>query len=488
MRNILACILLFSGLLCSAQQVDINANMITGINAAIELRFKNLETILSQERKVNQDNRVTDYLEAAALCTRIFLVEDETYYESKSDRLDFLLERLEDLPESEPYKRVFLAEISLARAGIYAKFKANIKAAWLFYRAYNLLEDNYKEYPQFAPTLISLGVLQTAVGSLPDDYKSVASLFGFDGNIELGLKMIRQAYYYSIADPKLKFHQSYFGFVYAYVNFELATEEQVSLYTLDMNVKGSSLFSYLEARQLLSNGQTVLALQLMENRLKGDGYLEVPFFDYYTGKLALMISPEKAERYFLNFLQSTRDNENRKSTYRYLAWYHLLKSEGEKAEMYRQKILLEPAVTLSGPDKQAIAEAERGFNVFLIRARLDFDAGRYTKIIKDLDPKIVTKIGSEDWVYQEFYYRRARAFQELGFNDKALEGFLKSSTWTEHETYSLGNGLLQIALLFEEKSNFKESRRYFIKALTLKSYAFHEGVHQKARAGLERIP
>jgi hypothetical protein len=76
----------------------------------------------------------------------------------------------------------------------------------------------------------------------------------------------------------------------------------------------------------------------------------------------------------------------------------------------------------------------------------------------------------------------------LGFNDKALEGFLKSSTWTEHETYSLGNGLLQIALLFEEKSNFKESRRYFIKALTLKSYAFHEGVHQKARAGLERIP
>jgi hypothetical protein len=488
MRNILALILFFSSLLCSAQTVDINTNAKKGIDAVIELRSQDLQKILAQERKVNPDNRVSDYLEAAALSIRIFLVEDEAYHQSKSERLDFLVNRLEALPDSEPYKRVFLAEVSLARAGIYAKFKSNIKAAWLFYRAYNLLEDNYKEYPQFAPTLIPLGVLQTAVGSLPEDYKSMASIFGFDGNIELGLKLIRQAYYYSIADPKLKFHQGYFGFVYAYVNFELATEEQVSLSTLDMNVKGSSFFSYLEAQQLLANGQTAMALQLMEDRPMGDAYLEVPFFDYYTGKVALMIKPEKAESYLLSFLQSSRDNENRKSTYRYLAWYHLLKSEGDKAEMYRQKILFEPTDILSGPDKQAIAEAKRGFNIFLIRARLDFDAGRYTKIIKDLDPKKVSKIGDEDWVYQEFYYRRSRAFQELGFKDKALAGFLKSSTWEEHETYSLGNSLLQIALLYEEKSNFKESRRYFLKALSLKSYAFHEGVHQKARAGLERMP
>lgn len=299
--------------------------------------------------------------------------------------------------------------------------------------------------------------------------------------------MIRQAYYYSIADPKLKFHQSYFGFVYAYVNFELATEEQVSLSTLDINVKGSSFFSYLEAQQLLASGQTTMALQLMENRPQGDKYLKVPFFDYYTGKIALMIRPEKAELYLLNFLENSRDKENRKSTYRYLAWFHLLNSEGDKAEAYRQKILLEPA-TLTGSDKQALEEAKRGFNIFLIKARLDFDAGRYTKIIRDLDPKNLSTIGDEEWVYQEFYYRRARAFQELGFKDKALESFMKATQWSETESYSLGNSLLQVGLLYEERDDLKESRRYFIKALGLKSYAFHEGVHQKARAGLERLP
>ena len=487
MHKILSTILALCAFTASAQKVEFSSNMQDGINAIAELRYTDLNSILVQERKLNPENRVSDYLEAAALCIQVFFVEDEKFYNSKSERLDFLIERLEGLPESDPYRAVFLAEVSLARAGVYGKFKSNIKAAWLFYRAYNLLQDNYKKFPQFAPTLIPLGVLQTAVGSLPEDYKSIASLFGFDGNIELGLKMIRQAYYYSIADPKLKFHQSYFGFVYAYVNFELATEEQVSLYTLDMNVKGSSFFSYLEAQQLLANGQTTMALQLMENRPQGPGYLKVPFFDYYTGKIALMIRPEKAEKYLLNFLQTTRDNENRKSTYRYLAWYHLLKGESAAAKDYRQKILLEPS-TLTGSDKQALEEAKRGFNIFLIKARLDFDAGRYTKIIKDLDPKKVSSIGDEDWVYQEFYYRRARAFQELGFKDKALENFLKASSWPEPETYSLGNSLLQIAMLYEENGNPKESRRYFLKALSLKSYAFHEGVHQKARAGLERLP
>jgi len=487
MKKIFILLIALVSLSSVAQRVEFNTNAQNGINAIAELRHKDLQVILAQERKTNPDNRVSDYLEAAALCIRIFFVEDEAFYKTKSARLDFLIARLEELPDTDPYKRVFVAEISLARAGIYGKFKSNVKAAWLFYRVYNLLQDNYKKFPQFAPTLIPLGVLQTAVGSLPEEYKSIASLFGFDGNIELGLKMIRQAYYYSIADPKLKFHQSYFGFVYAYVNFELATEEQVSLSTLDINVKGSSFFSYLEAQQLLASGQTTMALQLMENRPQGDKYLKVPFFDYYTGKIALMIRPEKAELYLLNFLENSRDKENRKSTYRYLAWFHLLNSEGDKAEAYRQKILLEPA-TLTGSDKQALEEAKRGFNIFLIKARLDFDAGRYTKIIRDLDPKNLSTIGDEEWVYQEFYYRRARAFQELGFKDKALESFMKATQWSETESYSLGNSLLQVGLLYEERDDLKESRRYFIKALGLKSYAFHEGVHQKARAGLERLP
>jgi len=471
----------------SAQSLVFSPDMLKGIPSVAELRYADLQGLLNKERLVRPENRVPDYLEAAAICVRVFFVEDENYYQEQAERLDILFERIEDLPDSNPYKRVFLAELSLARAGVYGKFKHNVKAGWLFYRAYNLLKDNLVDFPDFIPTLIPFGVLQTAVGSLPEDYKSIASLFGFQGNIEEGLKMIRKAYYYSLADPKLKFHQEYFGFVYAYVNYELQTEEQVSLRTLDMKVGQSSFFSYLEAQQLLRKGQTQEALQIMLDRPKGKSYLEVPYFDYYTGKIALMLGHPQAPYFLQRFLDKTKDREHLKSTYRYLAWHYLIMGDAKKAEQYRQKILAQ-AESLTGSDKQAHQEAERGFNVYLIEARLDFDAGRYTQLVQTLSPEREQEFCRNDLDRQEFYYRRARALQKLGFADQALEAFLKVQEYPASATYAWGNSILQIAQLYEEKGRFKQSRAYFKKALKYQNYAFHEGVHQKARAGLERIP
>ncbi len=487
MRKLLLSLLLLVSTLAQAQKAEFNKAMEDGILAIAEVRYNDLDNILSRERKTNPDNRVPDYLEAAAICIRAFFVEDEDWFNSQEGKLDLLFEKVEQLPDSEPYKRVFLAEMSLGRSGAFGKFKHNIKAAWGFYRAYNLLSDNLEEFPEFIPTLIPYGVLQTAVGSLPSDYKSVASLFGFKGNIEEGLSMIRNGYYYSLADPKLKFHQNYFGFVYAYVNYELETEEQVSLYTLGMNVDASAFFIYLEAQQRLSAGDAEAALNLMQKCPQGNAYLEIPFFNYYTGKVALMVNPEEAKKQFQLFLERSRDNEHRKSTYRYLAWYHLLKGEKAQAETYRQKILTE-AETLTGSDKQALDEAKRGFNTYLIKARLKFDAGRYSKVVEYLKPEQLNQYCKKEWEKQEFHYRRARALQELGLRDQAIPEFLKALKYPQPVTFSLANSTLQVAILFEEKGNWTRSKQYYKAALALENYPFHEGVQQKAKAGLERLP
>jgi hypothetical protein len=487
MRTLILVLLLIGPWHINAQQVTFNSDMDEGVRAIAELRFRDLDQILKTERLRSPENRVPDYLEAAALCIRMFFAENEAYFNNKLSRLDFLFDRLEDLPDSEPYKRVFLAELALARSGVYGKFKHNIKAGWGFYQAYNLLEKNLEEHPNFIPTLIPFGVLQTAVGTLPDDYKSVASLFGFEGDIEAGLKMIRKAYYYSLADPKLSFHRDYFGYVYAYANFELKTSEQVSLFTLDMKVKQSTFFSYLEAQMRLQQGDAERALDLMRNRPKGSTYLEVPFFEYYTGKLALMVKPDLAVEHLNTFLETSRDNEHRKSAYRYLAWYHLLKGSEEKAEAFRQRILTEPE-TLTGSDKQALAEAKRGFNLALIKARLDFDAGRYAKVVENLNDKSFKKHCKEDWERQEFHYRKARALQELGLVDQAILSFMQALNYQEVMSFSLANSTLQLAILFEGKGNIQKSRQYYQAALKLKDYPFHEGVQQKAKAGLGRLP
>ncbi len=487
MRKLWTFLFLFSFFLGSAQKVEFNQAMEDGIDAIARLRYDNLERILKMERRTNPENRVADYLEACAICIRGFFAEDEEWFQKEEDHLESLFDRLKDLPDDEPYKRVFLAEMSLGRAGIHGKFKRNIKAAWGFYRAYNLLDDNLKEFPDFIPTLIPYGVLQTAVGSLPSDYKSVASLFGFKGNIEEGLKMIRKAYYYSLADPKLKFHQDYFGFVYSYVNYELKTEEQASLNTLGLDVKSSSFFIYLEAQQKLRAGDARGALELLQERPQGQNHLTIPFFDYYTGKVALMVKPEVAKQSLLKFLKESRDAEHRKSAYRYMAWYHLLKGQKSDAEQYRKKILNEKE-TLTASDKQALAEAKRGFNLFLIKARLDFDAGRYSKLVKVLKPEEIDQYCKLAWEKQEFYYRRGRALQELGLIDQAVLMYRKAVAIKEPVTFSLANSTLQLANIFEQKGNWTRSRKHFEAALALEKYPFHEGIQQKAKAGLERLP
>lgn len=480
-------ILVLVGQITFAQKVQFNAEMESGITAIAQLRYQDLERIIAKERMQNPENRVPDYLEAAGLCLRIFFVENEAWFNDREAHLNHLFDRIEDLPDTEPYKRVFLAEMSLARSGVYGKFKHNIKAGWGFYRAYNLLQENLNEFPNFLPTLIPFGVLETAVGTLPEDYKSVASLFGFEGNIEEGLSMIRKAYYYSIADPNLHFHRDYFGYVYSYANFELKTKEQASLFTLGMDVKGSSFFIYLESQQRLQQGDAETALNLLQNRPTGPQYLEVPYFEYYTGKIALMVRPEEAVSHLKKFLETTRDNEHRKSAYRYLAWYHLIKGNKAEAERYRQLILSEPE-TLTGSDKQALAEARRGFNVGLIKARLDFDAGRYSKVVEDLDPKKLSDMCSKDWERQEFYYRRGRALQEMGLIDQAIAMFNEALKYPEVVSFSLANSTLQLGILFEEKGNVSRSRFYYQSVMKLKGYPFHEGVQQKAKAGLERLP
>lgn len=481
---------LFLSLICfglTAQKVSFSPLMSEGLKALAEVRYGDLESILAKERLENPENRVADYLEVASICIRGFFVEDEAWFLAQENRLEELIAKVEQLPKKEPYKRVFLAEMALGIAGVHGKFKHNIKAAWGFYRAYNLLSDNLEAFPNFIPTLIPYGVLQTAVGSLPSDYKSMAALFGFKGDIEKGLGMIRKAYYYSLADPKLKSHQDYFGFVYAYVNFELKTEEQVSLNTLGMDVAASCFYLYLEAQQELRAGDAEEALYLLEARPKGRDYLQIPFFDYYTAKVALLVKPDKAQKLLLKFIAESKDAENRKSAYRYLAWYHLLKGQNTKAEEYRNLILINQDETLTGSDKQALDEAQRGFNVFLIQARLDFDAGRYAKVVEEMKPVNINKHCSKDWEKQEFYYRRARALQELGLDDQAIPTFLKALEYKSISTFSLANSTLQVAILFEERGNWSQARKYFEDALALENYPFHEGIQQKAKAGLQRL-
>jgi hypothetical protein len=487
MRTLYTALFLFCGLALGAQKVDFSPSMQIGLADIAHLRYADLKEKITREKIMNKGNRVPDYLEAAALCIELFVNENEATYLKKEPILDGLKSRLEELPDSEPFKRVFLGEIYLAQASLQGKFQNNIQAAWLFYKAYSLLKENYELYPNFEPTYVPWGVLNAAIGSLPANYRNIAGFLGFEGNITLGLNLVRKGYYACLASKQYQFYQPYFGFVYCYINYQLGSADNVDLYKLGLSVEESAFFIYLQSKILLKKGETQKAYALLKRRPQGNAYLNFNYLNYATGKVALTLEDPKAVFYLKQFLKDAHNHNYFKSTYRFLAWHYLLSQKPDSLALYRSKILTAGA-TFVGADKQAVAEAQRGFNATLIKARLRFDGGYYPEVIKMLNDNAQQRCCSKPWELTEFFYRKGRAFQELGLQDKAIASYQQAlNIKNTPPTSALGNSALQLALILEDRRQFEQSKKYYQKTLQINDFPFYEGIHQKAKTGLTRL-
>ncbi|MGB0177296.1 MAG: hypothetical protein ACPF9D_09020, partial [Owenweeksia sp.] len=244
---------------------------------------------------------------------------------------------------------------------------------------------------------------------------------------------------------------------------------------------------YMQARVEVSRGEARKALNLLKSRPRGDGYQSFGYLDYYTGRIALAFSPDTAYMYLKKYLQENNTGNYRKSTYRYLSWYAMLKNDKDLILKYREKVIKEGTLN-TGADKQAYREAQEPFNEILIKGRIYFDGGLYEKAAAYMISRenLLVKFGAADKV--EYYYRLGRIFQEDGEGDKAILYFKQAlAIPLEESTFAQGNTALQLATVLEKKGNKVEARKYYQQTLTYKGFPFYEGLHQKAKAGLDRI-
>lgn len=469
------------------QKVEFTSRMKAAVNDIAQLRYPEFRQKLKAERSLNPQNRVADYLEAGAICIDLFLNEDEQGFKEKEPRLDYLIARIEELPAAEKYRDVMLGEIYLGKASLQGKFKNTISAGWLFYKAYNHLQNSARKNPDFIPNHLSWGVLNAAIGSLPDDYRNIASMLGFSGNINTGMKLVRTAYDKSVSDSKYAFYRPYYGYVYVFLNHQLQGTEKIDLQQLGIDVKSSSLFIYLQSEVLLSRGESRAAFQLLQHRPEGPEYLRVPYLDYITGKVGLSLNAENTPAFFIRYLNRSQTQDYFKSTYRYLSWYYLINNDLERSNEMRARIFSTGKTTM-GADEQALNEATRGFNRKLIQRRLDFDAGFYKKVIDEPEQEGLKNCCTANWEKLEYFYRRGRAYQELAMNDAAIDAYLKALSFKDAEmTYALGNSYLQLGVLYEKRSDAQKARYFYTRALEIKGYPFYEGIHQKAKTAISRL-
>lgn len=469
------------------QYVAFQPRMQEAMQALTEMRYQDLERSLAREREERPQNRAADYLEAASICVELFVRQGPERYEARKARLESLLERIEQLPDDEPYKKLFLAEIQLGRAILLGKYGSQWKAAWFFSKTYHLLKSNQERFPEFAPHDVPWGVLQAALGSLPANYQTLAGLLGFKGDLEQGMQLIRRGYQDCQAQEKWQFYQPYHAFVYVFACQQLDRPQAPSFPELGIPVAKSGFLIYLQARLLLEEGRAQEALELLQQRPRGDAYLDFPFLHYLTGKAALIAAPQQARDHFGRYLSYREESIYRNSAHRYLAWYYLLQDQPDSVAALRQRILTE-APGSSGADKQARSEARRGWNARLVRARLAFDGGAPTKTLNLLDTSLIPE-NSQAWERVEWYYRRGRAWQRLENWEAARKNYHRAlEVPGEVRTYARGNSALQLAHLYDQAQQPSAARTYYERSLDYSDYPFFEGVHQKAKAGLSQLP
>ncbi len=488
MRSILILISIFG---CCWQGLAADATYTPAYKKAFgyitQLRFAEAKSLVSAERSKNPDNKTGAYLDAAMLCAEIFTNEDQAYYAKVQDRIDALMVEIEEVDESNPYRRLFLGELYVAQATLNGKFKNNIKAAWQFYKAYNLLTENANLFPRFMPNKIPLGVLYAGIGSLPDDYRSLASLLGFDGSVQGGIAMVKEAFWRMSADEDLKFYRPYAGFVYSYVTYQLGATSDISPEKLGLDVANSSFLIFAQALVELENGNARQALKWLDSRPAGKQYFEFAYLDYMQGKILLGLNPDRCVAYFEKYIKVTHGGVYVKSSYRYLSWYYLLKGNAQKAEEMRENIFRK-GNTNTGADRQALEEATAGFNKTLIEARVLFDVGEYAKAEAALRNNPVTNCCKSPAEEAEYYYRYGRITQEMAMLNSAINWFKKALEVNDAaSSFAVGNSALQLGILYEEQDDKTKATEYYKRTLKYSGYPFYEGVHQKAKTGLARL-
>ena len=172
-----------------------------------------------------------------------------------------------------------------------------------------------------------------------------------------------------------------------------------------------------------------------------------------------------------------------KSSYHKLAWIAELQNEPKQKEKYFDKAILEGNEYID-IDKVALKEAKKNYisHPSLLRSRLLYDGGYYLEALAELKQDIFDN-------NPEYFYRMARIKYKLGFaNLDVISAYQRSVELSEGSTNYYGPmSILQIGLIYEEVNDLKNAKESFYECLSMSNFDYERGIHQKAKAGLERI-
>ncbi|MCX2573720.1 tetratricopeptide repeat protein [Pedobacter sandarakinus] len=469
---------------------DFNANCLNAYKSIFELKMGNAKAYISTEKKQHPNNAIIPLLENYVDYLTILTSESKADFDRLKGNKSIRLDKISDDDKASPYYLYAQAEINLQWALLYGRFGEYVNAALAIKRANGMLQDNAKKFPSFHLNLKGLGLINVVLGNLPDGaLKSTLATFGVKGNQQSGINMFEK-----LADnlPKSSYEPFYEEviFCYAYVLNDVLHSPAAYAKTIKYTERmpdSSLLKCYLRSYVCVKTGRSDEAIQILAKKPEGGVFQPFPYLDYLEGVAHLNKLDLNAGAYFNRFLQANKGVSYIKDANLHLAWISLLKGDRSGYSTFANKAL-NSGYLYNEKDKQAKNEAAAPVPLpELLKARLLFDGGYYTRALSILADKSISDFTTEK-DKTEFNYRLGRIYDELGKEDQAVAAYQAAiNSGSNLKYYYAANAALQLGKIFEKKRNNPKAKEAFNTAISMKNHEYESSIESQAKAGLKRL-
>lgn len=456
-----------------------------------KLKIESARELIDEERKINPANGLIPYLDNYADLHYLLISEDKAAFKAWSKNEDLRLAALAKLPNTSPYKRFFQAEIRLHWAFAKMKFGNEGSASWDVIKAYRIIEENQKRFPNFIPNLKTLGLLHVLIGSVPDNYTWVTKILGLKGNIKLGIEEIqtveREAPFFQQETQLINL------LLHAYT-LQLSEEQKTLLKQLPKNQPDNLLLHFFATTILMKEGKSEEALQYLNHAPSGDDYIAFPFLDYLRGEIALQKGKYDIAFFFYNKFQKRYKGFNyiKDSNLKMFMTRWLANRDTDAAP--HMKLAGSTGSTIIEGDKFAQRLSEEFENgkllpehKILYKARYATDGGYLTEAWDLIDNYTEMAFNAPN-DKAELNYRKGRILQKMNQIDRAMPYYDRAIFLAHNTSFTFGpSAALQMGYIMRDKKQNTKAVSYFKKAMSFKKHEYKNSIDNKAKAALTEL-
>lgn len=473
-----------------AQNFEMNKECVQAYQELVSLQLASGKTHIEKLKQQQPNNLIPIFLENYHA---FLLVFTEDNYQSYRAQIVTFNERINELKKGDkqsPYYLYSQAEILLQSGVLKLRNEDYISAAMDIRKAYKTFEENDALFPDFKANKKSLAMLQCVFGSIPENYKWGVKLLGLNGDINKGLKEMKEIIDQTTNDNFIFRTETIIE--YAFLQFHLGEKPENAWLLLQKEhfpIDGNLMTFYTVGHIGTYGHHLDAALTQLKAAPKGENYTHFAMLDYLKGLGSLYQLQKDAVTYFEDFEAKSMSKNMLKSTYQKLAWCSLIFSNDKSAYKNYMQLALSKGNAISDADKQALHEAESGSipNVSLLKARLLFDGGYYQRALNLLQNIDELNLKSDN-EYLEYYYRLGRIYHESGNTQSAVVYYTKTIELGYKTNYMFApNSALQLGLIYEKQGNQEKARYFYQKCLDANNYEYENSIKQKAKAGLNRL-